>query len=288
MEIKPVKNTDTPKYPLKDEVREDILKKSVPKRWAGSPAAKIALGTLAAVSLAGCTLPTGGAPMTASATYEGSYLTNTPANTPDTSVYGGVPMPAKINVAPLFAHGEGRGAYGCDMVMSPAYISELEALTIINEIAKEYGLEFTNKDTTKFSNVLRPVTEIAPPMPDNTVPDVDVFITLKSDFFDSQHGVAIEYITADDVKAWSAGTTQALIETYDVKDAAAQMSESLEDAKPVDGCYTAGVLYDPCELIEPEKITVEEAEAQSKVKAEEELKAQATDFFNWLKTQGII
>ncbi len=273
MELKPVKNNVKPKYPLKYELKDETLKSMIPKRWASSPAAKAALGALAVITLAGCAAE--GMSPSAIPTKDAAVLaTEDPAIG---VVYPGEAMASVINVAPLFIHGEGRGTYGCDMVTSPAYISEYEALTVINEVAEEYGLKFSDEDKAEFSTVLRPVTHYREPEAGAAAPP-DVFITLKTDFSDNEHGVALEYITVEDVKSWCKDSP-GLIDQYDTKDAAAQLSEALENAGPK-GIYNAGVLYDPCELSEDE--------AAAKALAQEELKAQAKDFFEWLKARGVI
>jgi hypothetical protein len=280
MEIKPVNNIEKPKYPLKDEVTRETINSSLPKRWVSGRTVKIALGTLAAVSLAGCAVikvPTAGVPLPPSATSEASFATASP----DTSVYGGVPMLATIKVAPLFVHGEGRGAYGGDMASVPAFISEDEALAIINEAAKEYGLSFSSAEVPEFSNVLLPVTELSP---DDTESSAEpsgkgTLTALKADFADSAHNIAIEYVSVEDIKKWSSGPSNATIEYYETEDTAGKLSEALEEADR-GSYYTVAVLYDPCMHADKEK--------DAREMSETELKAQATDYFKWLHDQGII
>jgi len=286
MEIKPVKNIEEPKYPLKDEVAAEVLKNSAPKRWASSGAAKAALAALTAAALAGCTprIPTAGVPLPPSAVSESSFPT------PEISVFAGAPATAAIRVAPLFEHGDGRGAFGCVMVTPPAFISEAEALAVINEIAKEYGLEFSDAGA-RFSNVLRPATELSSPDDTTRLPRAEVYITLTADFCDDNKGIAIEYVSIDDVREWSVRPSGISFEWFDTKDAAEQLSEALEDALPADGSFAAGVLYDPCDSYPSEnRINGDREKAARKARelSEADLKAQAEDFFKWLKSQGII
>lgn len=288
MDIKPVKTTDKPKYPLKDEISVGTLKSSVPVRWTHSAAAKAALGALAAMTLVGCVpeMQTAGVPVAPSITSENNY------NLTETPIVDGTPMGKfmieKINVAPLFLHGEGRGAFGCVMVAPPVFLSEDDALAVINETAKEYGLKFTAGDGPEFTGVTQPVTSL---YGEETGPS-DKTTTLKPDFTDSEHGVVIEYVSVEDVRKWHKETGYAVsVEEYDTEDVADQLSDGLEQADN-NGFYTAGVLYDPCERCEPEDPSNEEewnkAEAKTRQMSEEQLKAQAKDFFEWLKTQGII
>jgi hypothetical protein len=275
MEIRPVKEREKPKYPKKDEIDIEEVKRSIPKRWASSPAAKIALGTLAAVSLAGCVpqVPAG-SPAPPSATTEET------TSTVETYHLEGIVAAPTVNVAPLFIHGNGRGAFGGDMASMPAFLSEEEALAMINEAASGYGLKFSIIDGAEFYNVLQPVTDLNPPSIDGEGPaPADTFITLKPDFTDSEHGIAIEFITREDVSQWSLRRSISTVEVYDTKDTAAQLSESLENVS-ADRLYTAAVLYDPCDY--------SDSDAEARALSEEDVKAQAKDFFEWLKQQGII
>jgi hypothetical protein len=62
--------------------------------------------------------------------------------------------------------------------------------------------------------------------------------------------------------------------------AAEQLSEALEQADVPYGYYSAAVLYDPCESAK--------TETESRSLSKQQLKAQAKDFFEWLKNQGVI
>lgn len=282
MEIKPVKHTEKPKYPLKTELNEGALKKQIPGRWVQSAPAKAALAALAVVTLAGCT-PTG-LPIVPPQGIKGA------ANIPRVIEYmpEGTTEPAALRIAPLFIHGEGRGTYGCDMVTSPAFLSEYEAMTVINEVAKEYGLEFTDVNTPKFYNVIQPGTDPNPNPIENTqvTKRPEQRVDIKSDFTDKEHKIAIEFVSVDDVKEWQQWPVASSVEIYDTKDAAAQLSEALESTQPVYYDISAGVLYDPCETVSTE--VPNESEAEARERSKEQLKAQAKDFFEWLKKRGVI
>ena len=284
MDIKPLKNIETPRYPKKEDLCADTIKQSVPKRWALSTAAKVALGMLAAMSLAGCTynLNPGIGTQSSDALKSDAQQASASSIVSSTEyITEGIVAPAMLNVAPLFEHGKGRGAFGCDMVTPPAFISEDEALTVVNEVAIEYGLKFSKVDSPSFSNVLQPVTNIYEP--DDIQPS-DKVVTLKTDFADKEHGVAIEFISEDDVKQWHMQTDyMSSVEEYDTQDAAEQLSEALESAANTEGAdYTSGVIYDPCEF------SGETDPGKAKEVSKAQLKLQAEDFFEWLRKQGII
>jgi hypothetical protein len=46
-------------------------------------------------------------------------------------------------VAPIFEHGEGRGATGCVVVTFPVFLSEEEAMQVIREELAEHGIDLT-------------------------------------------------------------------------------------------------------------------------------------------------
>ena len=292
MEIKPVKEITPPKFPVKEDVTAEQIKAQVPKRWLDNKAAKVALGALAAMTLGGCEAP----PL---AGVPASPETFIPAESPGADgsqvieyiVPGESAMPT-INVAPLFLHGGGTGAFGCDMVTPPVFLSEAEALEVINDAAKEYGLEFSVGQNVTIEDVLEPITSLNGAVEKS----VQNQISLKPDFADTEHGIALEFVSVDDVKMWNQGPKEALVESYDTMDAAQQLDSALED-KYNDAIFAAGVLYDPCETIALsaeqmgrmfEDQTREQIEQQTRAMSEEQLKKQAVDFFKWLKSQGVI
>lgn len=266
MEIRPVGGKQAPNYPRREDFSPETLKAQPSQRWAANKAALIAMGTLATVSLAGC-VSFGGAPLAA------------PMETPviNAVLPGGV-LALTIPIAPLFIHGNGMGAYGCQMVAPPVFLSEDEALSLVNDVAKDYGLEFSAQVSVDFTDVLEPSVNIM--QPENALPS-DTYITLCPDFMDASHGVAIEFVSVEDVKAWHRDTgVGCSVEQYDTIGAAAQLSDALDDAYS-DTISTAGVLYDPCELSE-------KSESASREISVDQLKKQAKDFFEWLKSQGVI
>ena len=209
MQIKPVKTTAAPQYPKREAVSAEQIKISVPLRWANSRTAKAALATLAAMSLAGCTR-TAGVPIAPSPTTE-ETVTQTPIIT---DVLPGEAMAPTISVAPLFEHGDGMGAFGCDMVTPPVFLTEDEALSVINNVAKEYGITFSVQGAPALTGVLEPVTNIFDP--ENKAAS-DTLVTLTPDFADAQHGIVLEYVSVEDVRAWHQDQGFASsVESYDV------------------------------------------------------------------------
>ena len=51
-------------------------------------------------------------------------------------------------VAPIFQHGEGRGATGCIVMSPPVFLSEEEALQVIREEMAAKGVQLGTNQTT--------------------------------------------------------------------------------------------------------------------------------------------
>jgi len=296
MEIKPVKQYKSPEYPKKDRVHTKILVHTVPKRW-GSGAAKIALSALAAISLTACEdYPLAGVPEPPPIKTDIQPSLNTPESSPFKHILDGDIAFHSVTVAPLFIHGEGRGAYGCVMVAPPVFLSEAEALEVINEVAEEFGLSFRDKNTPSFDKVLQPSVRL-----DSGECGEQSLMKLVADYADAAHGIAIEFVSENDVRNWkneqlskspkphmemSAGE-------YDIRDAAAQLSEALEYADAPDTAVVTGVLYDPCSVSDEAKelaleYNYEDYEQKTRAFSAGQLKLQVRDFFEWLKAQGVI
>lgn len=283
MEIKSVKQIKVPNYPLKEEVSYIDLKEVVPKKWVKNTVITIAMGVLVVSTLAlNKTQSTAVVP--------DPEITGTQGTIIDGSAVG-EPKSNTLMVAPLFLHGEGRGAFGCVMIAPPVFLSEQEALEIVNEVAKEYGLNFTDDDVPSLHNVIEPSVNLY----SRRKSDSKEIIDLRVDFVDKDKGIVIEFVACEDVKKWKNKNEESefLAGSYNTKDAAAQLQEGMlyayDDSFEV---YTTGVLYDPCSFVfkdgnhaykDQDKI-----QEVSREKSVSELKMQAKDFFEWLKAQGII
>jgi hypothetical protein len=113
MKSKPVRKYASPKYPTRLEVatRPDLLQRHQPPAWRRWPEL---------TGAAGLFLLAGTARLSAA----------------DSSPKGSQnPAQAKAVaiVAPIFQHGEGRGATGCIVMSPPVFLSEQEALQVIRE-----------------------------------------------------------------------------------------------------------------------------------------------------------
>jgi hypothetical protein len=128
MDPRPVRRAGKPGYPTKLEALEDpdLLRRHTPPSLRRGREIAGAATLLFAANLAACGGPVG----------EGGA----PAEP--------VEPPMGAIVAPLFSHGDGRGATGCVVSAPPVFLSEEEALQIITEELSRHGLSFANRNIT--------------------------------------------------------------------------------------------------------------------------------------------
>ena len=260
MDVKPVKKYDGPDYPAKwvlDQHPE--LPRLIPKRWQNNPASLATLGALILL-MAGC--------RNASAADQSSTA----------------------RVAPIFQHGDGRGAFGCKVINPPVFLSEDEGRQIVIDEAKRAGIRFT-EDVKAVSNVRLPVTDMfnhrydksGNPLP----PSVTKVGTLKLDGTDTKRNLSFEFVSerdfkdmeSDDHMIWSS------VQSYDLQGLAKGVRNGLARIKP-DGHI--GVFYDPVRLDTSRSGSKKINALTSEKSAEETLRQQVRDFIKWLKAEGVI
>lgn len=122
MELKPLGRYGEPRYPTHHILEEHPeLLRLIPRRWQGNRLALAALGMAAGIVLG-----------SQRASAQEVAATNEPASM----------------VAPLFVHGQGRGALGCVAVSPPVFLSEAEGRAVIEEELRTVGLSFEMDTTT--------------------------------------------------------------------------------------------------------------------------------------------
>ena len=273
--VAPVKKYASPKYPTNEEAaRAPALLRKLPSRWEKNAAVVAAVGMLGAMTLFSC----------------GTGKSNIAGYNP-----GGENF---LNVAPVFIHGEGTGAIGCDMVAPPVFLSEQEALAIIKGTLKEAGLSFEatppeyiatkNKTETKYSWDYKNKYVLG---------EGEVGL----DLYDDKNGIAVSYISMESAEQIFPNGPWASITGYSPRELA---ELSVEDFAKQKGDIALGVFYDPGTNWEDEahrqildeyyssEKAWEERMAQyengTKLLIEEDLRAQVRDFIEWLQGQGII
>lgn len=269
MQVKPIIKYKFPVYPD----REDVLKnpellRKLPVRWRGNTYVAAALSSLLLMTFTACN-------------YEKEDVKS-------------VESPYKGEAAPLFVHGDGRGAFGCSSVAPPAFLSEEEAFSVIAEEAKREGIIFT-KDGPTLKNIMVPKTDTFYEQDkDSKVQSEISDITL--DGVDESKNIAVEFVSKDDIESWLDKDTGrwSSVETYKFLDTAEALQSGIKDNT---GSMTVATFYDPHykfdaeniqDIIHDNKDDYKMMEEKLKELVKDDLREQVRDFLSWLKGQGIV
>ena len=128
MKSKPVRKYAGPKYPTRTEVaaRPGLLQRHQPPAWRNLPELTGAVGLFLLADTARLA------------------AADNPAKDGKTKS----PSQAVAVVAPIFQHGEGRGATGCIVMSPPVFLSEEEALQVIRQEMAAKGVQLGTNQTT--------------------------------------------------------------------------------------------------------------------------------------------
>jgi len=264
MKPEPVKRTKRPRYPTRDAVLADpqLLERHLPPGWRVTRELAASTSLFLAAGLAACK----GAEETGAAGKDAVSL-----------------------VAPIFEHGEGRGATGCVVVSPPIFLSEEEALQVIREELAAYGVNFTESNVraqgvsfperqlTWDDEEDRETVEETPSGSGGQPYDIDAR--------DPDHGIAVEFVSRDDYHALGGPFSPSTVQSYDLKEAAGDLRRALE--KTGKGGRYFGTFYDPLES----RYDWDREEGELKESKEDSLRLlreQVKSFVDWLKAQGAI
>ncbi len=238
MRVTPQKKCSSAGYPTHDDVdqRPDLLQ-HVPTRWQTNPAVLTALASVTMLSATGAAI-----------------AGNTKAK---------VKPP---RVAPVFVHGEGRGAFGCVVINPPVFLSEDEAKQVINDEAKHLGLSFRS-----------PKSDPEAYGPNKTIDGKDV-----------KRALAYVYVSEGEGTVPSTGYITSSVRDIDTLKRAKAV---VKEMKPARSLKAVAVFYDPM----PSGPVTDQWNAMSgwdtserAATAEKQLRLQVRDFVKWLKAQGVI
>lgn len=219
-----------------------------------------------------------------------------------------VAAPARMIVAPLFQHGEGRGVSGCIVISPPAFLSEEEAFQVIAETLHEHGIELRANDTPLPDVSLpRPVFAVLVDENGNRIRDRRPDLPFCIDGVDAERHIAIEYASVEDERAiggpWATGV-MSTVQRYDSTQVAGYLAERAAESR---AAYYCGVFYDPISAMPPlstpngtgteleleldagsyeDQWRARQRRALEQSKAD--LRLQVQDFIAWLKGQGVI
>jgi len=238
MKSKPVRKYASPKYPTRPEItaRPGLLLRHQPPAWRHWPELTGAVGLflLADTSrLLGADSPTKGGQTKAQSQ-------------------------AMAVVAPIFHHGEGRGATGCIVMSPPVFLSEEEALQVIREEMAAKGVQLGTKQTTLAGVTAGRVVWSVPAAPaggtNATKPALPVVEIkqepFKTDAADPKKGVFVEFLSERDADRWDLERAKegeripvSTVHSYDLPKTAAYVAERVK-RQATDKLYF-GTFYDP-------------------------------------------
>jgi hypothetical protein len=293
MKTKPVSRIRSPKYPTRLEVlqRPDLLRKHMPPAWRKLAETTGAVGMLLVMNnyvLAG----------------------EKGANT----------LPQKhAVVAPIFTHGEGRAATGCEVVNPPVFLSEQDAMQVIREEMKKAGIVLSEEKVAmpevRIEKSHEEYSVTNREYKSKTVHDADI-APLQLSGFDPKKNVAVEFVNERDYFDLGGPRSLSTVQQWDFKGVAGSVTRKVEqDGRDL----YFGAFYEPATRMsaEDEKDFVNQvplitsnrkaddkndqesmrrdlekiyadATINARAEAKRLLRLQVLDFIQWLKAQGVI
>ncbi len=281
MKSKPVRKYAQPKYPTRVEIaaRPALLHRHQPPAWRKWPELTGAAGLFPLADTARL-----------------SAADNSPKGDPNPTQTNAVAI-----VAPIFQHGDGRGATGCIVMSPPVFLSEEEALQVIREEMAGQGVKLaTNQTAVAGVNVrARGVQTTKEPFKaDAADPKKRVFVEFigERQAFRWERERAMEL---EDQKIWS--QLLSTVQSYDLPKTATYAAKRVE-RQAIDKIYF-GTFYDPiaksletsqhlngllAEKNSPGKPPPPGPWADAKAESRRLLRLQVQDFLKWLQAQGAI
>ncbi len=281
-------------YPTKEQILlHPELLKTVPRRWARNPVVLTALSLVLSAGLTACgtasdsILPDN---HSAPAASDASGASNSPTSGNSTisaasaedstgDSTGNPANDAEPLDIPIFAHGTGRGSYGCESVAPPVFLSEEEAMQVIEEECAAQGIDLSGQKTISGTF---PATSTLPEAVSGGVSDQTYTGDLNLDGYSEDLGIGVEFVSTDDILDWQTGTgMHATVDEYDLKGTAQRLADCTDNV---------AVFYDPTadNYLDFTGSNEESYVENSKEQSLEELRAQVRDFLQWLKAQGVI
>ncbi len=203
-------------------------------------------------------------------------------------------------IAPIFQHGDGRGAFGCEAINPPVFLSEDEARQVIIEEGKRVGIKFSPDSLTLKGIKITDAPSDPPKMAASSVPGTPAAtgrIPLTLDGTDPKRKISFEYVSESDVNSiMGEPNHSSSVYSVDTLTAAKMLRSGIKNAKPA-GTYA--VFYDPMSdppsdssMFSSSNTDWREKQAKGNAAAmkasREQLRAQVKDFIVWLKAQGVI
>ena len=288
--LSPLPNYKSPSYPTKEEIMQNpALLRKIPRRWASNPLVLTALGLVLSAGLTACgttsdsILPDSASPAASDALGASNSPSsgNSIASAEDST---GNSTESSANDAesldiPIFAHGTGRGSYGCESVAPPVFLSEEEAMQVIEEECAAQGIDLSGQKTISGTF---PATSTLPEAISDSDSDKTYTGELELDGYSEDLGIGVEFVSTDDIIDWQTDTgMHATVDEYNLKGTAQRLADCTDNV---------AVFYDPTadDYLDFTGSNEESYVESSKEQSLEELREQVRDFLQWLKAQGVI
>ncbi len=284
--LSPLPNYKSPSYPTKEQIQlHPELLRTVPRRWARNPVVLTALSLVLSAGLTACgtasdsILPdSNSAPAASDASGASNQPTAGNSTISAASAENSASDPATLDI-PIFAHGTGRGSYGCESVAPPVFLSEEEAMQVIEEECAAQGIDISGQKTISGTF---PATSTLPEAVSGGASDQTYTGDLSLDGYSDDLGIGVEFVSTDDILDWKADTGMAAtVEEFDLKGTAQRLADCTDNV---------AVFYDPTadDDLDFTGSNEESYVESSREQSLEELRAQVRDFLQWLKAQGVI
>lgn len=284
--LSPLPNYKSPSYPTKEQIQlHPELLRTVPRRWARNPVVLTALSLVLSAGLTACgtasdsILPdSNSAPAASDASGASNQPTAGNSTISAASAENSASDPATLDI-PIFAHGTGRGSYGCESVAPPVFLSEEEAMQVIEEECAAQGIDLSGQKTISGTF---PATSTLPDSISGGASSQTYTGELSLDGYSEDLGIGVEFVSTDDILDWKTDTGMAAtVEEFDLKGTAQRLADCTDNV---------AVFYDPTadDDLDFTGSNEESYVESSREQSLEELRAQVRDFLQWLKAQGVI
>jgi hypothetical protein len=275
MDPRPVPRTPIPAYPTRLQILEDpsLLERHLPPAWRRHAELAAAATVFLAVNVAG---------------HGQSAETEDPDAPPPAA-----PATPPAVVAPIFEHGDGRGATGCVVVAPPVFLSEEEALQVISEELGKHGITLGEHEVT-LPDVTIPPRHRKDFDGDEVVEELTRARPLELDARSTEPRVALEFVSREEYFELGGvdfpPNSFSSVRSYDTREVAQRLAEQVQAQG--EGMYF-GAFYDPMVKITREEgaqedVTWEELQKRTRERARTQLREQVQDFVEWLQGQGVI
>jgi hypothetical protein len=305
MRPRPITSYSAPSYPTREQAAEDpaLLREHLPPAWQADGRMVGAVAFFLTFATAGChgssepAAPTGsptgaptGSPIVAIAPASGSASAEPGAPTPISPAAA----PEVMAVAPIFEHGDGRGAEGCVVVAPPVFLSEEEALSIMREELGKSGVSLS-KHAVELGDVRIPKRQQqyhqSPQggLVEETVDDPSGGKPLVIDGLSPERNVAVKFVSAQEYFDLGGAHSGSSVQGYDLKGVATDLTQRLrkQGKRPL----YVGVFYDPVSILDMRHGQVPDwqaAQAELREKSKVMLRQQVQDFVSWLRGKGAL